>query len=68
VAIFRVVRVVDDDEIYELKDRTKVLFLKTSLDTGFAYKKCESEILWYFLKSIQNQMKQVMSCSHLNEK
>jgi len=39
VAIFRVVRVVDDDEIYELKDRTKVLFLKTSLDTGFAYDK-----------------------------
>ncbi len=25
VAIFSVVRVVDDDEIYELKDRTKVL-------------------------------------------
>ncbi len=41
VAIFSVVRLVDDDEIYELKDRTKVLFLKTSLGTGsgFAYNK-----------------------------
>jgi len=39
VAIFSVVRLVDDDEIYELKERTKMLFLKTSLDTGFAYNK-----------------------------
>ncbi len=39
VAIFSVVRVVDDNEIYELKDRTKVLFLKTSVDTEFAYNK-----------------------------
>jgi hypothetical protein len=41
VTIFSVVRVVDDDEIYELKERTKMLFLKTSLNTGsgFAYDK-----------------------------